>query len=201
MKASQVLGVLLLIVVVVPVLFGLAYIATYNGHNAAANAVDEALGNVEADLQRRMDLVPQLVSTVKGYAKHEDKIFTEVAQARAKAGQVTLQAAALDPEKMQQFAAAQGELSSVLTRLMAVQENYPELKASENFLTLQSQLEGTENRIAVSRKRYNETVKVLNTRLGSFWGGIVASIAGKWQQRHPFEASEGAHTAPVVNFN
>ena len=145
------------------------------------------------------DPVPNLVSTVKGYAAHEQSTLDAVVSARAKATQVTLSADNLTPENIEAFQAAQGEVSSALSRLLAVAENYPDLKANQNFLELQAQLEGTENRIAVARTRYTEAVKSFNVMIRRFPASIIASMFG-FEKKPQFEATEGAETAPVVNF-
>lgn len=184
---------------VLVVLVGLGWIATYNGLVSADETANEEWGDIGATLQRRSDLIPNLVSTVKGYAKHEEKVFTAVTEARSKVGQINLSQASLNPEAMKQLVEAQGQMAGALSRLLAVAENYPELKASENFLQLQSQLEGTENRINVARQRYNKAVKDLNSRVRGFFGKIVAGVHG-FHTRQYFEASEKAQTVPEVTF-
>ena len=163
-------------------------------------AVDGAWSNVENVYQRRADLIPNLVETVKGVANFEKSTLTAVVDARAKATQIVLSPEVVnDPAKFRQFQAAQGELSGALARLMAVAEAYPELKANQNFLELQSQLEGTENRIAVERRRFNETVQDYNTSVRVFPASIVASMRG-FTPKAFFEADAGAEKAPTVKF-
>lgn len=158
-----------------------------------------ALANLQSTYQRRADLIPNLVETVKGYAKHEEQTLTEVVNARAKATQITLDAENMTPEKMKEFQAAQGELSSALGRLIAVGEAYPDLKANENFKDLQVQLEGTENRINAARDKYNEAIQDYNTIIRSFPNNIFAGMFG-FDKMNKFEAAEGAEKAPEVKF-
>jgi LemA protein len=163
-------------------------------------AVDGAWSNVENVYQRRADLIPNLVETVKGVASFEKSTLQAVVEARAKATQIVLSPEVVnDPAKLRQFQAAQGELSGALSRLLAVAENYPELKANQNFLELQSQLEGTENRIAVERRRFNEVVQGYNTAVRVFPASIVASLRG-FAPKAFFEADAGAEKAPAVKF-
>ena len=163
-------------------------------------AVDGAWSNVENVYQRRADLIPNLVETVKGVATFEKSTLQAVVEARAKATQIVLSPEVVnDPAKLRQFQAAQGELSGALSRLLAVAENYPELKANQNFLELQSQLEGTENRIAVERRRFNEIVQGYNTAVRVFPASIVASLRG-FAPKAFFEADAGAEKAPAVKF-
>jgi LemA protein len=161
-----------------------------------------AWADVQADYQRRADLVPNLVATVQGYAQQERAVLIQVTQARAQATHVTVDASTLtDPAKFQQYEQAQNQLSGVLGHLLAITENYPNLKSNENFLTLQSQLEGTENRIAIARRDYNEAVRVYNTDLHTFPGVIWAGTLYKSEKpMQEFSATEGAQTAPTVNF-
>jgi LemA protein len=165
--------------------------------NAKAKAAD-----LEAQYQRRADLVPNLVATVQGFAAQERQVLTEVTEARARATSVTLDPATLsDPAALQRFQEAQSQLSGALGRLLLVQERYPELRSSENFLALQSQLEGTENRIAVARRDYNEAVRQFNTLRRTFPTVVWANTlyAGS-EALAPFEAAPGAETAPTVSF-
>jgi LemA protein len=163
--------------------------------------VNSAWSQVENQYQRRADLIPNLVNTVKGYAAHEQEVFTSVTDARSRVGQVQLSAEDLnDPVKFQQFQEAQQQLSGALSRLLAVVENYPQLKANENFLQLQSQLEGTENRIAVERRRFNEAVQQYNTKIRSFPTLIVAKIFGFGEKQY-FTAREGSDEVPDVKFD
>jgi LemA protein len=161
-----------------------------------------ALADVQAQYQRRSDLIPNLVATVQGYAQQERSVLVEVTQARASATQVKLDAATItNPEMFAKYQAAQSQLSGVLGRLMMISEKYPDLKSNTNFLALQSQLEGTENRIAVARRDYNEAVRVYNTELRTFPGVIWASTVHKDSKAMiSFTATEAAQSAPTVNF-
>ncbi len=161
--------------------------------------VQASWAQVENAYQRRADLIPNLVATVKGYAEHESETLESVVAARAKATQVTVDPAGLTPEALSQFNAAQGELSSALGRLLLIQENYPELKANQNFLELQAQLEGTENRIATERMKFNEAAQAFNTGIRKFPDNIIASMFG-FEKKAYFEAQAGAETAPKVEF-
>lgn len=187
-----VIGVLILIMVG-------GTLTTYNGLIAKDEAVATAWGNIQSQYQRRADLIPNLVSTVKGYAKHESETLENVMAARAKATQVTINSDNLTPEKFKQYQAAQGELSQALGRLMAVSENYPNLKANENFSELQAQLEGTENRINESRQIYNSAVQTYNVSVRRFPANIVAGMFG-FDKKNQFEAEAGAEKAPKVEF-
>ena len=173
----------------------------YNSSIAADERVKAAWADVENVYQRRADLVPNLVATVKGSAAHEEKVLAEVTAARASATQIKITGADLDdPEKLKRFAAAQQQLSSSLGRLIAVSEQYPDLKANASFRDLQSQLEGTENRIAVERRRYNEAVEDYNRLLRQFPTSMGARLAGL-HPREPYHAtSAGADKAPEVKF-
>lgn len=159
--------------------------------------------DVQSNYQRRADLIPNLVETVKGYAAQEKSVLVEVTQARASATQVKVDASTLtDPAAFQRYAAAQDNLSGVLGRLMMIQENYPQLKSNENFMALQSQLEGTENRIAISRRDYNEAVRDYNTSLRTFPTAFwAATVYHNEKPMMPFSASAAAQSAPTVNFN
>ncbi len=173
----------------------------YNEIQQNEEAVFKAWGDVEATYQRRADLIPNLVETVKAYAEHEQETFIEVTSARAQVGKVQLSAADLaDPAKMEQFQAAQGQLSGALSRLMVVVERYPDLKANENFRDLQHQLEGTENRINVARQRFNEAVQVFNTSIRVFPNNLTNKFLLKLERKEPFKADEGADKAPKVKF-
>ena len=189
----------LLIIGVVILIFAVGTLTTYNTLVSKDESVSTAWSNVQTQYQRRADLIPNLVSTVKGYAKHESSTLENVISARAKATQVTFDADNLTPEKIQQYQAAQGELSQALGRLLAVSENYPELKANENFSELQAQLEGTENRINESRRQYNEIVKDYNIKVRRFPSNIVAGLFG-FDKKTAFEAEAGAEKAPKVEF-
>jgi LemA protein len=164
--------------------------------------VNAAWGNLQADYQRRADLIPNLVNTVKGYAQQEKTVLTQVTEARAKATSVQLNAGDLsDPAKVKAFQDAQNQLGGSLGRLLATFEAYPDLKSNQNFLALQDQLEGTENRINASRRDYNSAVQEYNTTIRTFPDAIGAKIFYGAKPKVPFEASAGAQTAPTVNFN
>ncbi len=171
----------------------------YNTFVAAEEEVESAWAQVENQYQRRADLVPNLVATVKGYAAHEQQTLEGVVEARAKATQITIDPAHATPEQLAAFQTAQGELSQALGRLLAVAENYPDLKANENFRDLQAQLEGTENRIAVARQLFNETAKSYNKTIRRFPNNILAGMFG-FEKKPYFEAEEGAAKAPKVEF-
>lgn len=172
---------------------------SYNGMVEAEEQVNAQWAKVENQYQRRADLIPNLVNTVKGYTEHESSTLEAVVEARAKATQITVDAENLTEETLQQFQAAQGELSQALGRLLAVTENYPELKANENFRDLQAQLEGTENRIATERGRYSEMVAEYNAKIRKFPAVITAKIFG-FDTKPQFAAETGAQQAPVVEF-
>lgn len=173
--------------------------SSYNTLVGQDEAVGTAWSNVENQCQRRVDLIPNLVNTVKGYASHEKETFEAVVSARAKATQTTVDIDDLTPEKIAAYQKAQGELGSALGRLLAITENYPELKANENFKELQAQLEGTENRISTERHKFNEVAKTYNTSIRRFPKNIIASMFG-FEKRPYFEAQEGAEKAPEVKF-
>lgn len=172
---------------------------SYNSMVTNQETVATAWSNVESQYQRRADLIPNLVNTVKGYATHERETLEGVMNARAKATQVTVDPTQLTPEKLQQFQQAQGQLSTALGRLMMVAENYPNLKANENFSELQAQLEGTENRINESRRLYNEAVQVYNVGIRRFPAVIFARMFG-FEPQTKFEADKAAEKAPEVKF-
>ena len=182
-----------------------ALVLTSCGVNSVPTAeeqVNAAWGNLQADYQRRADLIPNLVNTVKGYAQQERTVLTEVTQARANATRVQLNAGDLsDPAKVKAFADAQNQLGGSLGRLLATFEAYPDLKSNQNFLALQDQLEGTENRINASRRDYNEAVRAYNTRIRTFPDAIGAKIFYGAKPKVPFEAAAAAQQAPTVNFN
>jgi len=172
-----------------------------NSVPTAEEAAKAKWANVQADYQRRADLIPNLVATVKGYAAQEKSVLTGVTEARAKATSINVSANDLnDPAKLQQFGAAQGELSQALGRLLVVQENYPDLKSNTNFLALQSQLEGTENRINISIKDYNDAVQAYNTRIRTFPDAIGAKVFYGAKPMTTFQAAAGAQKAPTVSF-
>jgi len=173
----------------------------YNTIQSNDEAVIAAWGNVEAAYQRRADLIPNLVEVVKGYAAHEKETLSAVVEARSKVGKVQLGADVINnPEAMKNFQAAQGSLTSALSRLMVVVERYPDLKANQNFLDLQHQLEGTENRINVARTRYNEAVRVFNTSIRTFPNNLTNNFLLKLPRREAFKAEAGAEKAPAVKF-
>ncbi len=173
----------------------------YNTMQANEEAVIAAWGNVESSYQRRNDLIPNLVEVVKGYAKHEADTLKAVTEARAKVGSMQLSKEVInDPAALTKFQQNQGELSSALSRLMVVAEKYPDLKANQNFLDLQKQLEGTENRINVARERYNKAVQVFNTSIRTFPNSMTNSMLLHLKRKEPFKAEEGAKTAPKVKF-
>lgn len=173
----------------------------YNAMQANEEGVLAAWGDVEASYQRRADLVPNLVEVVKGYAKHEADTLTAVTEARAKVGSMQVSKQMLnDPQSIAKFQQAQGELSGALSRLMVVVEKYPDLKANQNFLDLQNQLEGTENRINVARVRYNKAVQEFNTSIRTFPNSLTNSLLLHLARKEPFKAEEGAKVAPKVKF-
>ena len=174
-------------------------ISSYNGMVKMDEEVSSAWSNVENQYQRRADLIPNLVNVVKGYASHEKETFEAVVSARSKATQVTVDPENLTPEKLQEYQKAQGELGATLGRLLAVTESYPELKANENFKELQAQLEGTENRISVERRNFNEIARTYNSAIRTFPRSIIAGMFG-FEKRPYFEAEEGANKAPEVKF-
>ncbi len=171
----------------------------YNSLVEKQQSVDEAWAQVENQYQRRADLIPNLVNTVKGYSTHESETLEKVTLARAKATSITIDADNLNEETLAKYQQAQGELSQALKSLLAVTEAYPDLKANENFLSLQAQLEGTENRISTERKRYTEAVKVYNTAIKKFPTVIYAGWFG-FEAKPQFKAEEGAQKAPEVKF-
>lgn len=171
----------------------------YNKMVTEEENVETSWGNVENQYQRRMDLIPNLVATVKGYAAHEKETFEAVIAARAKATQITIDPSNATPEQLAAYQNAQGELSQALGRLLAVSESYPDLKANHNFMALQEQLEGTENRITVARNQFNETAKGFNTLIRKFPNNIIANIFG-FEKKPYFEAEAGAEKAPTVEF-
>ena len=193
-------GTITLIVVAAVLLGGFLWVKNvYNQLVVSDEYVQSMWAQVENVYQRRADLIPNLVSTVKGYAAHESETLESVVAARSKATQVTVDPSELTPEALAKYNAAQGELSNALGRLLMIQESYPDLKANQNFLELQAQLEGTENRIATERMKFNDAVKSFNTGIRRFPDNIIASMFG-FETKGYFEAQEGAQTAPVVEF-
>ena len=174
-------------------------VSGYNSLVSYEENVGKAWANVESAYQRRSDLIPNLVNTVKGYAQHEQKTLQDVVEARSKATSIRVDASTATPEQMQQWIEAQQEVGSALGRLIAISESYPQLRANENFLALQTQLEGTENRIKTERDRYNEAVKEFNVKIRRFPTNILASMFG-FERREMFEAEAGAEIAPEVQF-
>lgn len=174
-------------------------ISAYNGLVSKETSVEEAWANVETVYQRRSDLIPNLVSTVKGYAAHEAETLESVTAARSAATSINIDPSTATPEEMEQWMAAQDEVGRALGRLIAISESYPDLKANQNFRDLQVQLEGTENRISTERRKYNEAVKKYNVKIRRFPTNLIASMFG-FERKAMFEASEGAETAPVVEF-
>lgn len=172
----------------------------YNSLVEKQQKVDQSWAQVENQYQRRADLIPNLVNTVKGYSSHEEETLVKVTEARAKATSITLSADDLTEENLAKYQQAQNELSSALKSLLAVSEAYPDLKANENFLNLQAQLEGTENRISTERKRYTESVMEYNTAIKKFPTMIYAGWFG-FKEKPQFKAEVGAEKAPVVNFD
>ena len=188
--------IILIAVIAIAAIWG---VSAYNGLVKMDESVSTAWSNVENQYQRRADLIPNLVNTVKGYAAHEKETFEAVVSARSKATQMTIDADNLTPEKLQQYQKAQGEIGAALGRLLAITENYPELKANENFKELQAQLEGTENRISVERRNFNEVARSYNTAIRTFPKSLLAGMFG-FEKRPYFEAEEGANKAPEVKF-
>ena len=174
-------------------------VTTYNGLVSKDEKVASAWANVETVYQRRADLIPNLVNTVKGYAAHESKTLAELTEARAKSTAISIDPSTATPAEMEAWMEAQGEVGSALGRLIAISENYPELKANQNFLELQAQLEGTENRITVARKEFNDATQSYNTTVRRFPANLVAMIFG-FDQKPYFSADESAATAPKVEF-
>ncbi|MDE6308335.1 MAG: LemA family protein, partial [Bacteroidales bacterium] len=189
-----------IVVLIVVVVLGMWMGSTYNKLVKAEEKVNSAWAQVENVYQRRADLIPNLVNTVKGAADFEQSTLTSVIEARAAATQVKITPENLTAESLAQFEQAQGQVSSALGRLMVTVERYPELKATQNFRDLQAQLEGTENRISVERKNFNEVVQVYNTRLRRFPTNLMAGMFG-FEKKPYFAAQPGAETAPEVNFD
>ncbi len=204
MKAKWYLLGCLGIVIVAALVIGMSFAGTYNRLVALDQAVRAQWGQVENVYQRRLDLIPNLVATVKGAAKFEKETFTAVTEARAKVGQITagqMENLINNPAAFRKFEQAQAGLSSALSRLLVTVERYPELKATQNFRDLQAQLEGTENRIAVERMRYNEVARKFNTYRQSFPVNIIAGFFGnRFAEKAYFKAKEGAATPPKVDF-
>lgn len=188
-----------IIIIAIIALLVVYSVSTYNSLVTQDESVETAWSNVENQYQRRSDLIPNLVNTVKGYASHEKETLDAVISARSRATQTSLKMDDLTSEKLQAYQKAQGEIGAALGRLMVVAEKYPDLKANENFQALQAQLEGTENRISVERRKFNETAKEYNTNIRKFPKNIFSSMFGF--EKHPyFEAAEGSDKAPEVKF-
>lgn len=193
-------GYIVLIVIAVVVLSIFFWFkGTYNGMVNMREGVSAQWSNVENQYQRRLDLIPNLVNTVKGYAAHEENTLTDVVNARAKATQMQLNVNQLNEATLKKLNSVQGELSSALSRLMAISENYPDLKANQNFLDLQAQLEGTENRIAVERRKFNEVARNYNAFIQQFPRNILSGMFG-FTPKPYFEANAGAENAPKIEF-
>ncbi len=194
---------LVVLIIVLVCVFGIfsCYKNTYNSLVSLDEGVSAQWAEVQNQYQRRLDLIPNLVSTVKGYAKHESDVLTQVSEARASAGgQINISDEVLnDPEAFARYQQVQDNLGASLQRLLVVTENYPELKADQNFLSLQDQLEGTENRITVARQRYNDVAKKYNTKVRSFPTNIIANMTG-FEKKTYFAASAEAQSAPKVEF-
>ncbi len=187
------------IIVIVGLIVYSSIKSAYNKMVQMEQSVQQQWSQVETQYQRRADLIPNLVNTVKGYAEHEQETFQNVAEARSKAASTNINANNLSPEKLQQFQQAQGALSSALSRLMVVVERYPQLKANQNFRDLQAQLEGTENRISVARRRFNQSVQQYNTYIKQFPQTFYANMFG-FEEEVYFKSQEGAEAAPDVQF-
>lgn len=188
-----------IVLVVIAMVLSLGACSSYNTFVEKEEEVENAWSKVQSAYQRRADLIDNLVSTVKGAAQFEQKTLTDVVNARAKASSMTVNASDLTPEKLQEFQQNQAQLSQSLGRLLVVSENYPELKASQNFLELQAQLEGTENRIKVERDRYNDVATDYNKSVRRFPGALFAGIFG-FSQKAQFQAEQNAQSAPKVSF-
>jgi LemA protein len=196
MKTSYiVIGVILFILFI----GGCGCVGSYNSMVSLNQTAQQKWGAVQSDYQRRADLVPNLVATVKGVANFEKSTLVDVTNARAKATSITVDASKLDPAAIQKFQAAQGQLTTALGRLLVAAERYPELKATENFSTLQAQLEGTENRIAVARNDFNDAVRAYNTKIQSFPSNIMANMFN-FKEKGYFQAEAASANAPKVQF-
>ena len=196
MSKKTIIWIAVLGVLAIAIIWG---VGRYNAIISAEENVNTAWSQVENQYQRRADLIPNLVETVKGYAAHESLTLDEVVTARAKATQVVVDPTNATPAQLAAFQEAQGELTQALGRLMAISENYPDLKANANFSALQAQLEGTENRITVARNNFNETARQFNTLIRRFPTNLIANVMNA-EKRSYFEASEGAEQAPKVQF-
>ena len=188
-----------IVLMAIVALFSMTSCSTYNNMVTQEEAVNSAWSNVETQYQRRADLIPNLVSTVKGYATHEESTLQAVVEARSKATSINLTMDNLSQEKLAEYQKAQSAVTSALGRLIAVSESYPDLKANQNFLELQAQLEGTENRITVARNNFNETARQFNTLIRRFPTNLIANAMNA-EKRPYFEANAGAEQAPQVQF-
>ena len=191
--------VTIIIIVAVVAIIAIWAVSGYNSLVGMDENVSNQWANVETQYQRRADLIPNLVNTVKGYAAHEKETLEGVIAARSQATQIKVDPTDLTPEKLAEYQKAQGQLATALGKLLAITENYPDLKANQNFLELQAQLEGTENRINVARKNFNDEAKAYNTTIRRFPKNILAGMFG-FDKRAYFEAAEGAEQAPQVQF-
>ncbi|MBM6856875.1 LemA family protein [Caecibacteroides pullorum] len=191
--------VTIIIIVAVVAIIAIWTVSGYNSLVGMDENVSNQWANVETQYQRRADLIPNLVNTVKGYAAHEKETLEGVIAARSQATQIKVDPTDLTPEKLAEYQKAQGQLATALGKLLAITENYPDLKANQNFLELQAQLEGTENRINVARKNFNDAAKTYNTTIRRFPKNILAGMFG-FDKRAYFEATEGAEQAPQVQF-
>ncbi|WP_321332947.1 LemA family protein [uncultured Bacteroides sp.] len=189
----------IIIIIAVVAVIAIWAVSAYNGLVSMQENVSNQWANVETQYQRRSDLIPNLVNTVKGYASHEKETLEGVIAARSQATQIKVDPSNLTPESLAKYQKAQGEIGSALGKLLAITENYPDLKANQNFLELQAQLEGTENRINVARKNFNDTAKEYNTAIRKFPKNVFAGMFG-FEKRPYFEAEEGAEKAPKVEF-
>ncbi len=192
-------GTINIIIVAIVAIIAFWAISGYNSLVSMDENVSNQWANVETQYQRRADLIPNLVNTVKGYAAHEKETLEGVIAARSQATQIKVDPTDLTPEKLAEYQKAQGQLATALGKLLAITENYPDLKANQNFLELQAQLEGTENRINVARKNFNDSAKAYNTAIRRFPKNILAGMFG-FDKRAYFEAAEGAEQAPQVQF-
>jgi len=200
MKKKNRTWIIVLIVLALVVISAIRWgIRTYNGFISMEESIEGQWANVETSYQRRADLIPNLVNTVRGYADFEQETLTQVIEARASATSVTIDPTNLTPEALATFQQAQDGLSSALSRLLVTIERYPDLKANQNFLALQDQLEGTENRISVERRKFNEVTRGFNTAIRRFPASIIANMRD-FERKGYFEAVEGSETAPVVEF-
>ncbi len=196
MKKNTIVWLSILGVVIIAFMWGNG---RYNSMVTADEQVTQSWSNVESQYQRRADLIPNLVQTVKGYAKHENSTLVDVVEARAKATQVTVDPSKITPEKLAEFQAAQSQVGSAIGRLLVSVEQYPDLKANKNFQELQAQLEGTENRIAVERQRFNEAAKAFNVMIRRFPSNVIAGMFD-FEKRAYFDAEAGSEKAPSVSF-